>query len=136
MIADPRNGCQYIFTRTKMSILSFWMALCISPMTASYRTSRPVQQLPSVRAFLMPGAYTPLRMLIIFSPGRIEGLFREVAAGDGDDISSAVNTDDAGNTANACAMGTMIVVICAVARLAQLGLSRNLQRRTQAWRRR
>jgi len=49
---------------------------------------------------------------------------------------AAVNTDDAGNTANACAMGTMIVVICAAARLAQLALSRNLQRRTQAWRRR
>lgn len=49
---------------------------------------------------------------------------------------AAVNTDDAGNTANACAMGTMIVLMCAAARLAQLFLSRKLQSRTQAWRRR
>ena len=49
---------------------------------------------------------------------------------------AAVNTDDAGNTANACAMGTMIVIICAAGRLGQVVLSRNLQRRTQAWRRR
>jgi iron(III) transport system permease protein len=49
---------------------------------------------------------------------------------------AAVNTDDAGNTANACAMGTMIVIMCALARLAQLGISRRLHGRSQAWRRR
>ena len=49
---------------------------------------------------------------------------------------AAVNTDDAGNTAVACAMGTMIVAVCAAARLAQIGLSRRLYGRSQAWRRR
>ena len=49
---------------------------------------------------------------------------------------AAVNTDDAGNTANACAMGTMIVIICAVARLGQIGISRRLHGQSQAWRRR
>jgi iron(III) transport system permease protein len=49
---------------------------------------------------------------------------------------AAVNTDDAGNTANACAMGTMIVIICAVARLGQIGMSRRLHGQSQAWRRR
>jgi iron(III) transport system permease protein len=47
---------------------------------------------------------------------------------------AAVNTDDAGNTAAACAMGTMIVAVSAMARLLQLGVSRALRARTQAWR--
>jgi iron(III) transport system permease protein len=49
---------------------------------------------------------------------------------------AAVNTDDAGNTAIACAMGTMIVLACAAARLLQLAVSRGLRARTQAWRQR
>lgn len=49
---------------------------------------------------------------------------------------SAVNTDDAGNTAIACAMGTMIVAVSATARLLQLGVARALRARTQAWRNR
>ncbi len=49
---------------------------------------------------------------------------------------AAVNTDDAGNTANACAMGTMIVAVCALAKLGQIWASSSLSRRTQAWRRR
>lgn len=49
---------------------------------------------------------------------------------------AAVNTDDAGNTANACAMGTMIVVACALAKLGQIIAANSLSRRTQAWRRR
>lgn len=49
---------------------------------------------------------------------------------------AAVNTDDAGNTAAACAMGTMIVVVSAAARLLQLGVARLLRARTQAWRQR
>jgi iron(III) transport system permease protein len=47
---------------------------------------------------------------------------------------AAVNTDDAGNTAAACAMGTMIVAVSAAARLLQLAVSRALRARTQAWR--
>jgi iron(III) transport system permease protein len=49
---------------------------------------------------------------------------------------AAVNTDDAGNTANACAMGTMIVIACGLAKLLQILASNGLSRRTQAWRRR
>ncbi len=47
---------------------------------------------------------------------------------------AAVNTDDAGNTAVACAMGTMIVIVSAAARVVQLIASRMLHARTQAWR--
>ena len=47
---------------------------------------------------------------------------------------AAVNTDDAGNTAIACAMGTMIVLVSATARVVQLAASRKLRARTQAWR--
>jgi iron(III) transport system permease protein len=49
---------------------------------------------------------------------------------------AAVNTDDAGNTAVACAMGTMIVMVSATARVVQLFAARKLQGRTQAWRNR
>lgn len=49
---------------------------------------------------------------------------------------AAVNTDDAGNTAVACAMGTMIVAVSATARVVQLIASRTLRARTQAWRNR
>jgi iron(III) transport system permease protein len=49
---------------------------------------------------------------------------------------AAVNTDDAGNTAVACAMGTMIVLVSAAARVVQLLAARMLHARTQAWRRR
>ncbi len=49
---------------------------------------------------------------------------------------AAVNTDDAGNTAVACAMGTMIVAVSATARVIQLVASRKLHARTQAWRNR
>lgn len=49
---------------------------------------------------------------------------------------AAVNTDDAGNTAVACAMGTMIVMVSATARVVQLIAARKLHARTQAWRNR
>ena len=49
---------------------------------------------------------------------------------------AAVNTDDAGNTAVACAMGTMIVIVSAAARVVQLIAARTLHARTQAWRNR
>lgn len=49
---------------------------------------------------------------------------------------AAVNTDDAGNTAAACAMGTMIVMVSATARVVQLIAARTLHARTQAWRNR
>jgi iron(III) transport system permease protein len=49
---------------------------------------------------------------------------------------SVLNMDDAGNTANAAAMGMTIVVTSAVLKLLQTVLLRGLNRRTQAWRRR
>ncbi len=49
---------------------------------------------------------------------------------------NAINTDDAGNTATACAMGITIVATSAVMKGAQSLISRGLERRTQAWRRR
>ena len=49
---------------------------------------------------------------------------------------SALNMDDAGNTANAAAMGMTIVITSAAAKGLQLLLTRGLERRTQAWRRR
>jgi iron(III) transport system permease protein len=49
---------------------------------------------------------------------------------------SILNMDDAGNTANAAAMGMVIVATSAVVRVAQGILTRGLNRRTQAWRRR
>ncbi len=49
---------------------------------------------------------------------------------------NAINTDDAGNTAIACAMGMTIVATCAALKALQTLLSRALERRTQAWRRR
>jgi iron(III) transport system permease protein len=48
---------------------------------------------------------------------------------------AALNTDDAGNTAQACAMGMTIVVTSAVVRVLQAVIVRGLQRRSQAWRR-
>jgi len=49
---------------------------------------------------------------------------------------SILNMDDAGNTANAAAMGMTIVATSAAVRIAQGVLTRGLNRRTQAWRRR
>ena len=49
---------------------------------------------------------------------------------------SILNMDDAGNTANAAAMGMTIVATSAAVRIAQGILTRGLNRRTQAWRRR
>lgn len=49
---------------------------------------------------------------------------------------SILNMDDAGNTANAAAMGMTIVATSAGLRLLQTFLLRGLNRRTQAWRRR
>ncbi len=49
---------------------------------------------------------------------------------------SVLNMDDAGNTANAAAMGMTIVATSAAVRIAQGILTRGLSRRTQAWRRR
>jgi iron(III) transport system permease protein len=49
---------------------------------------------------------------------------------------SALNMDDAGNTANAAAMGMTIVLTSAAVKGLQLLLMRGLVRRTQAWRRR
>ncbi len=49
---------------------------------------------------------------------------------------NAINTDDAGNTAAACAMGMTIVVTSAVLRLLHALAMRRLNARTQAWRQR
>jgi iron(III) transport system permease protein len=49
---------------------------------------------------------------------------------------SVLNMDDAGNTANAAAMGMTIVYTSAAVRLLHALATRGLQRRTQAWRRR
>src|SRR5262245_29433351 len=49
---------------------------------------------------------------------------------------SALNMDDAGNTANAAAMGMTIVITSAAAKGLQLVITRRLLRRTEAWRRR
>lgn len=47
---------------------------------------------------------------------------------------SALNTEDAGNTAQACAMGMTIVATSAILRGIQALLAKRLQRRSQAWR--
>jgi iron(III) transport system permease protein len=49
---------------------------------------------------------------------------------------NAINTDDAGNTAAACAMGMTIVVTSALFKGLHALIMRRLQTRTQAWRRR
>jgi iron(III) transport system permease protein len=49
---------------------------------------------------------------------------------------SVLNMDDAGNTANAAAMGMTIVYTSAAVRLLHALATRGLQRRTQAWRKR
>ncbi|TDQ77528.1 iron(III) transport system permease protein [Dongia mobilis] len=49
---------------------------------------------------------------------------------------NAINTEDAGNTASACAMGMVIVATSAVLKGLHSLLVRRMQRRTQAWRRR
>jgi iron(III) transport system permease protein len=49
---------------------------------------------------------------------------------------SVLNMDDAGNTANAAAMGMTIVMTSAAVRVAQGLLTRRVNRRTQAWRKR
>lgn len=49
---------------------------------------------------------------------------------------NAINTDDAGNTASACAMGMVIVITSAVLKGVHSLLVRRLQTRTQAWRQR
>src|SRR5262245_19726920 len=49
---------------------------------------------------------------------------------------SALNMDDAGNTANAAAMGMTIVITSAIVKGLQVLLTRRLESRTQAWRRR
>jgi iron(III) transport system permease protein len=49
---------------------------------------------------------------------------------------AALNTDDAGNTAQACAMGMTIVATSAVVKLLEAVIVRGLRNRTQAWRRR
>jgi iron(III) transport system permease protein len=49
---------------------------------------------------------------------------------------SILNMDDAGNTANAAAMGMVIVATSAAVRVTQGVLTRGISRRTQAWRRR
>ncbi|MDY0882861.1 putative 2-aminoethylphosphonate ABC transporter permease subunit [Dongia soli] len=47
---------------------------------------------------------------------------------------AALNTEDAGNTAQACAMGMTIVATSAVLRGIQALVAKRLQRRSQAWR--
>ncbi|HWU00329.1 MAG TPA: putative 2-aminoethylphosphonate ABC transporter permease subunit [Terriglobales bacterium] len=47
---------------------------------------------------------------------------------------AALNTDDAGNTAQACAMGMTIVVTSAAVKLLEALIGRGLRRRSQAWR--
>lgn len=49
---------------------------------------------------------------------------------------NAINTDDAGNTATACAMGVVIVATSALAKGLQVLIAGGLERRTQAWRKR
>lgn len=49
---------------------------------------------------------------------------------------NAINTDDSGNTASACAMGMVIVITSAVLKGLHSLLVRRLQARTQAWRQR
>lgn len=49
---------------------------------------------------------------------------------------NAINTDDAGNTASACAMGMVIVATSAVLKGLHSLLVRRLHKRTQAWRQR
>lgn len=49
---------------------------------------------------------------------------------------NAINTDDAGNTATACAMGMTIVVTSALLKGLQSLVAQGLNRRTQAWRKR
>lgn len=48
---------------------------------------------------------------------------------------AALNTDDAGNTAQACAMGMTIVVTSAVVKGLEVIIARRLRRSSQAWRR-
>lgn len=48
---------------------------------------------------------------------------------------AALNTDDAGNTAQACAMGMTIVVTSAVVKGLEVVIAQGLRRRSQAWRR-
>jgi iron(III) transport system permease protein len=47
---------------------------------------------------------------------------------------NAINTDDAGNTASACAMGMTIVATSAVLKGLHSLILRRVERRTQAWR--
>ncbi len=49
---------------------------------------------------------------------------------------NAINTDDAGNTASACAMGMTIVATSAVLKGLHSLIMRRVERRTQAWRKR
>jgi iron(III) transport system permease protein len=49
---------------------------------------------------------------------------------------NAINTDDAGNTATACAMGVVIVATSAIAKGLQVLIAGGIERRTQAWRKR
>jgi len=49
---------------------------------------------------------------------------------------NAINTDDAGNTATACAMGIVIVATSAIVKGLQVLIAGGLERRTQAWRKR
>ncbi|MBI2255651.1 MAG: putative 2-aminoethylphosphonate ABC transporter permease subunit [Proteobacteria bacterium] len=49
---------------------------------------------------------------------------------------NAINTDDAGNTATACAMGIVIVATSAIVKGLQVLVVGGLERRTQAWRKR
>ena len=49
---------------------------------------------------------------------------------------AVLNMDDAGEQASAAAMGMMIVITAAAARLLHALLTRGLARRTQAWRKR
>lgn len=49
---------------------------------------------------------------------------------------NALNTDDAGNTAAACAMGMTIVATSAGVKVLHAAMMRGLSRRTQAWRKR
>ncbi len=49
---------------------------------------------------------------------------------------NAINTDDAGNTATACAMGMVIVATSGAVKGLQVLIAGGLERRTQAWRKR
>jgi len=80
--ADHRNGVCMHTIRTKSSISSFWKA----PHTSRAGANLGLPRRHGIHGRSVPHAWcnlseSPLRMLVTFSPGRIEGLFRSIAKG-------------------------------------------------------